>query len=104
MSWRLDFRPEVEDDVAEAAAWYEAREPGLGSDFVREVFEVWNRLARDPRTGAKGGTRNVVRWLYPQRFPYKVIYRIDESSMSVLVVTVLHAARHDRKWRRRDDS
>ena len=30
MKWRVEFRPEVEQDVAEAAAWYEARQPGLG--------------------------------------------------------------------------
>ena len=36
MSWRVEFRPEVEEDVAEAAAWYEARQPGLGAAFVEE--------------------------------------------------------------------
>ena len=34
MSWRIEFRPEVERDVAGAAAWYEEREPGLGAEFI----------------------------------------------------------------------
>lgn len=38
MSWAVEFRPEVEHDVAEAAAWYEARQPGLGVEFVEEVI------------------------------------------------------------------
>ena len=30
MKWRVEIRPEVELDVAEAASWYARREPGLG--------------------------------------------------------------------------
>lgn len=40
MSWRVEFRPQVERDVAEAAAWYEARQTGLGVEFVEEVIRV----------------------------------------------------------------
>jgi hypothetical protein len=36
----MEFRPEVEDDVADAAAWYEARERSLGGDFLREIVKV----------------------------------------------------------------
>jgi hypothetical protein len=32
MSWRVEFAPEVELDVAEAADWYERRQPGLGGE------------------------------------------------------------------------
>lgn len=101
MSWRVEFRPEVEDDVADAAAWYEAREATLGSAFLKEVIRVWDRLARDPLTGARGRCSLEVRWLYPERFPYKIIYSVDAARETVLVVAVLHAARHDRLWRER---
>ena len=30
MNWRIIVRPEVERDVAEAAAWYDSQQPGLG--------------------------------------------------------------------------
>ena len=65
MSWKVEFRPEVEDDVAEAAAWYEAREAALGRDFLTEVIRVLDRLAGDPLTGARGGSSSEVRWLSP---------------------------------------
>ena len=41
MSWRLEFAPEVEKDVSEAANWYETRQSGLGVQFVEEVIRVW---------------------------------------------------------------
>ena len=34
---RVIYAPEAEQDVADAYGWYEAREPGLGEDFLRCV-------------------------------------------------------------------
>ena len=34
---RVTYTPEAEQDVADAYSWYEAREPGLGEDFLRCV-------------------------------------------------------------------
>jgi hypothetical protein len=33
-------RPEVEADIKSAASWYEARQAGLGSQFVEEIIRV----------------------------------------------------------------
>ena len=40
-------------------------------------------------------------WRYPERFPYRVIYEVDEVGQTVKVAAVLHAARHDRHWKKR---
>jgi len=40
MGWELQFRPEVEQDVFEAASRYENRQPGLGLEFVEEITRV----------------------------------------------------------------
>ncbi|MCW1921537.1 type II toxin-antitoxin system RelE/ParE family toxin [Luteolibacter arcticus] len=101
MSWQVEFRPEVEEDVAEAARWYEAREADLGDDFIAELIEVWNRLTDDPFTGSHRHRKTFVRWRYPERFPYRVVYQVDEERHFVLVIAVLHAARHDRHWKAR---
>ena len=34
---RVIYTPEAEQDVADAYSWDEAREPGLGEDFLRCV-------------------------------------------------------------------
>ncbi len=101
MSWRVEFRPEVEEDVAEAAAWYEARQPGLGAAFVEELILVWDALAEDPFANSRRHPKRDIRWRYPERFPYRVVYEVREREQSVTVVAVLHAARHDRHWRAR---
>jgi plasmid stabilization system protein ParE len=101
MSWRVVIRPEVEQDVAEAAAWYESRQPGLGVEFVEEVIRVWDALAENPLLNSRRHPRKNIRWRYPDRFPYRVIYEVDETRQTVIVAAVLHAARHDHHWQSR---
>ena len=50
MSWRVEFRPEVEQDVLEAATWYEERQPGLGADFIEEIIRVWHEVLESDQT------------------------------------------------------
>jgi toxin ParE1/3/4 len=101
MKWRVEFRPEVEQDMAEAAAWYEARQPGLGAEFIEEVIQTWDSLAENPMLNCRRHPSRNIRWRYPDRFPYRVIYEVVEQERTVIVAAVLHAARHDREWSRR---
>jgi len=101
MNWRVEIRPEVESDVAEAARWYESKQSGLGAEFVEEIIQVWDALAENPLLSAHKHPRKNIRWRYPERFPYRVIYEVLEVERSVVVAAVLHAARDDDHWRRR---
>jgi plasmid stabilization system protein ParE len=101
MNWRVEFAPEVELDVAEAADWYEIRQPGLGAQFVEEIIRVWDALAENPLLNCRRHPTKNIRWRYPERFPFRVIYEVDEAGQIVKVAAVLHAARHDRHWTRR---
>ena len=101
MNWIVEFRPEVEQDMAEAAAWYEARQAGLGREFVEEVIQVWRALGENPLLNCRRHPTKNIRWRYPERFPYRVIYEVLEAERMVVVAAVLHAARHDRHWQRR---
>jgi plasmid stabilization system protein ParE len=98
MTWRIVFRPEVEADMAEAAAWYETRQAGLGTRFAEAVFEVWDELAENPRLNARRHPTKDLRWRYPKRFPYRIIYEINDNPREIVVLAVLHAARHEHRW------
>jgi len=101
MSWRVEFAPAVEQDVAEAADWYESRQPGLGAQFIEEIIRVWDALAENPLLYSRRHPVKNIRWRYPERFPYRVIYEVNEAAQTVKVAAVLHAARHDRQWQKR---
>src|ERR1043166_2269054 len=99
VKYRLVLRPEVESDLLEAEQYYETREPGLGKDLVRAVRELLRRLPRNALLYRVRHKRKQVRWAYPRRFPHRVIFRIEEDT--IVIYAVLHAARHDRHWKRR---
>ena len=48
MNWHIVVRPEVERDVAEAAAWYDSQQAGLGTEFREEVICVFDALTQNP--------------------------------------------------------
>lgn len=100
MSWRVVFGKDVELDVAEAAVWYEVRQRGLGAAFVEEIITVWDELAINPLINSRRHhPEKEIRWRLTNRFPYRVVYEVTESTQTVVVACVVHAARHDRHWR-----
>jgi plasmid stabilization system protein ParE len=101
MSWGVVVRPEVEADLSEAAAWYDSKEDGLETRFVEEVLRVFDELATNPLLNSRKHPSKNVRWRYPEHFPYQVIYEVQERQQTVIIAAVLHAARHDRHWRKR---
>ena len=44
----LIVRPEAEAEMVEAFDWYEARLPGLGSEFLLNVDATMNAILRNP--------------------------------------------------------
>ena len=50
---------------------------------------------------AAGTQQKNIRWRYPKRYPYRVIYEVIEAERLVIVAAVLHAARQDSIWRGR---
>ena len=99
MLWRVSLRPEIENDMAEAIAWYEERQVGLGERFVDEVFSVWNSLASNPCLSARRHPSKDIRWQYPKSFPYRIIYA--PARHEVVIIAVMHAARHETEWKNR---
>ncbi|MCA1600454.1 MAG: type II toxin-antitoxin system RelE/ParE family toxin [Acidobacteria bacterium] len=93
-------RPEAGDDVVEAAAWYDERRVG-GAEFVEEVLRIFDAIAVNPLLTARRDPGKDIRWRYPERFPYRVIYEVLEEEQTVVVAAVLHAVRHDQHWQKR---
>jgi toxin ParE1/3/4 len=101
MTWQVVSRPEAENDVIEIAEWYDSRSDGLGDRFVEEILAVLDELAINPLLHRRRHPHRNIRWRYPESFPYRVIYEVDERKKIVIVAAVLHGVRHDREWKRR---
>jgi plasmid stabilization system protein ParE len=92
---KLRVRPEAEEEILAAAAWYESRRPGLGADLVAAVDEAFDELqesaTRDPvwREGFPYHKRSV------RRFPYLIFYLASDD---IEIVAVAHAKRRPGFW------
>ena len=101
MNWQVFSRPEAENDIIEIATWYDNRSAGLGDRFVDEILTVLDQLAINPFLHCPRHPTKNIRWRYPKSFPHRVVYEVIEEESTVVVAAVLHAARHDREWKRR---
>lgn len=95
--YRLVIRPEARAEVAEAAQWYEAREQGLGRDFVRAFRAATDVLRRNPLLYQT--IFEEIRRILLRRFPYAVFYEIHGSD--VVVLGCMHGARDPADWQKR---
>lgn len=79
---RIDPRALAEADST--ARWYEARRPGHGALFRREIDHVLARVAEHPEGyQLLSGT---LRRAFTRRFPFVVVYRIACGEVQVIGV------------------
>jgi plasmid stabilization system protein ParE len=97
VSFPVIVREDAEDDILEAARWYEAREIGLGTDFIRCIDSCLMQISRNPEIAPV--VYRGARMALPRRFPYLVIYKIFDTHISV--VAVIRGSRHPGRWRAR---
>ena len=91
------FHPEAETEFLEAINYYEDRERGLGYDFAIEVLATIQNIAVYPTAWPvieEGARRCLV-----HRFPFGVIYSIEQEE--ILVLAVMHLRRHPDYWKER---
>jgi len=97
MAADLILAPEVERDLAEASAWYEAQRAGLGEELLSCVDACIAVIRRMPEMNAavhQQYCRGLVR-----RFPYAVFY--EYAARTVTIYGVFHTSRDPDKWRQR---
>jgi toxin ParE1/3/4 len=87
----------ADDEMSEAAVFYESRCIGLGSNFLDDVRQAIDRLRVHPETGVEvgGGLRSTLL----HRFPFNLIYALEPDA--VLIVSVAHHRRRPGYWRSR---
>ena len=68
---------------------------------MEEVLKVFDALAENPLLNCRRHRRKNIRWRYPERLPYRVVYEVLEAENTVVIAAVLHAAQHDRQWKMR---
>jgi hypothetical protein len=90
------FLPPAAREVREAARYYEAQVTGLGFVFIGELRAAIRRIELNPQAWCP--LDKTLRRCRTARFPYGVIYAIENGY--ILVVSVMHLHRHPDSWRK----
>jgi len=91
------FLPEAEQEMLEAALYYQNQAPGLGSDYLSAVERAIQSIEESPYTWPilEGEfRRRLVR-----RFPFGVLYRIEPEI--IIIVAVAHLRKKPGYWKKR---
>lgn len=96
---RLEFHPEAESELIEAAAHYESQVPGLGERFEEEVHRAIDLLLE--HSGIGMAADSVLRKLVLDRFPFTLYYSVTGDVLRIEVVA--HQSRRPGYWKTRNE-
>jgi plasmid stabilization system protein ParE len=91
------FLPPAEDEMSEAASFYDAASVGLGEDFLLDIQQRVNRLREYPMAGTPVAPK--LRRMLLLHFPFSIIYA--EEPDAILIVSIAHHRRRPDYWKLR---
>ena len=94
---RVRLHPEAENEMIEAAAYYEAQQADLGKRFLASIQDATNSIRISPRLYPVVDLD--VRRCLTKVFPFGVLFRIEPDE--IVIVAVMHLARHPDYWKHR---
>lgn len=85
---KVRFLTLAQQELDDATAWYDERAEGLGQEFLDELDRTVRRAISFPRScpEIEAGIRRCL----IARFPYGLIYGIDDDTIVVVAVAHLH--------------
>ena len=93
----VEFLPEAEEEMMEAAVFYQEKAEGLGERFLDDVERATQLLSEQPLIGQQ--LDNHLRQLLMHRFPFSLIYSSEQSE--ILILAVAHQRRRPGYWQER---
>ena len=92
----LRVLPEAEEELAQAAEWYESKRAGLVVELVAIVDRTVDEIRDAPLSFALWRRDRPYRRKIVKRFPYVVFFRAESDTIEV--VAVAHAKRRPGFW------
>lgn len=85
---KVRFLELAQQELDDAVVWYEHQQPGLGLQFLDEIDRAIKRIVTYPKSCAE--IEDGIRRCLIKRFPYGLIYGIDNDVLVIIAVSHLH--------------
>ena len=94
---RFEFTAVAELELDEAVNYYNQQRAGLGDEFVGEIWLALERILAHPYAWQQ--LDDDVRRCRLNRFPYGLVYTIEDET--ILVIAIMYLRRNPSYWRDR---
>ena len=93
----IRFHPEADEEMVEAAVWYEAQQEDLGKRFLTAVQDALNRIELNPELYpfVEGDVHRCL----TKTFPFGILFRIRPHIIAIMAV--MHLRRDPDYWKTR---
>jgi len=91
---KVTFLAPAEEEMLEAASYYEGQAYGLGREFIVEVQHTVEGIVENPKSGKL--IQSDIRRRLVRRFPFGILYHIDPQE--IVIITVMHLRRRPGYW------
>jgi plasmid stabilization system protein ParE len=98
MPYNYNLSQEAEADMLEAYVWYEEQKAGLGEEFLESLEKARRAILQNPET-YRIRYRKKVRAFLVDRFPYLILYVLENNDVNVL--SVFNTSRNPKAWKKR---
>lgn len=93
MSYELEIKEEADFEISEAYLYYENKQKGLGEKFLKQLNKYLEKVCINPKHFQT--RKKDYREVYIRKFPYIVIYEIED--MKVVVFSVFNTYQNPEK-------
>lgn len=95
MSSRILIQARAKAEIIDAFLWYEEQVIGLGENFMDEIESALQFIQSNPKLYST--SRDKYREAPLARFPYVIVYRLDQQKNRIVILSVFHFSRSPAK-------
>lgn len=95
MKYKITFRERASREYLDSLLWYKDRSNEAAENFVKAIDETLERISLNPTR-----FRNTYNGFYEtaaRKFPFSIVYFVDEGEKRIVVVSIFHFKRSPKK-------
>ena len=95
MTYSYIYEPRALREYEEAILWYLERSKPAAKNFERAITEKMHAVCMHPKRYRN--TKKYFRETFLKKYPYSIIYFIDDETTTVVVTSIFHSSRNPKK-------
>jgi plasmid stabilization system protein ParE len=101
MAYKVIIGKSAQRDIRDVLEWYAGESVTALEKFVEAFYARIDELAERPESSILVRQRPLFRKVKIKRFPYYIVFRVEENLSKVFIAAVIHTKRNPSVWVKR---